>query len=64
MSADYKRAVTRSDMQSFANLVEDSCSEPGCGMTILVEKDEKERGRKSRCTSCIMRSKMFLGEVK
>lgn len=64
MSVEYKRAVTRSDMESFANLVEDTCADPLCGMTIMVDKDMKEQGRKSRCMSCIMRTKMARGEVK
>jgi hypothetical protein len=63
MSDDYKNRTTRRDLQSFANLAEDVCSEPGCGMTILVDKDDKERGRKCHCVSCLMRNKLTKGEV-
>ena len=58
MSIDYRRTATKSEMECVANLAEDICSEPACGMTILVDKDLKEQGRKSLCTACLMRLKM------
>lgn len=64
MSVDRRSAVTRTDLRAFPNLVEDTCSDPNCGMTILVEQDHKQQGRKSRCMSCIMRAKMVKGEVR
>lgn len=64
MSADYQTRTTRRDLHSFANLAEDVCSEPGCGMTIIVDKDDKEAGRKSHCVSCLMRNKLTNGDVK
>jgi len=45
-------------MESLANLVEDYCAEPSCRMSILVEKDDKQTGRKNLCTACLMRQKM------
>lgn len=50
--------VTKTDLESVSNLVEDHCVEPNCGMTILVDKDLKQQGRKSRCTACLMRLKL------
>lgn len=40
------------------DLVMDTCAEPDCGMTIMVEKSDKEHHRKSRCVACLMRTKM------
>jgi hypothetical protein len=62
MDTDFKTRATVK-MSAFTNMVEDTCSEPGCEMTILVEKDLKEQGRKSRCVACLMRSKLVRGEV-
>lgn len=64
MDVDFKNRVTRNDLRAMANLVEDSCSEAGCGMTILVDKSQKEQGHKSQCMSCIIRAKLAKGEVK
>ena len=63
MDTDFKSRVTRK-MQALSDLVEDVCSEPGCEMTILVEKEFKEQGRQSRCIACLMRSKIARGEVR
>jgi len=60
---DFKTRVTRNDLHAATNLVEDTCAEVGCEMTILVNKDLKEQGRQSRCTACIMRSKIAAGDV-
>lgn len=60
---NYKQNVTKTEMESVSNLAEDTCDEPGCGMTILVDKDLKERGRKSRCVSCLMKSKLKKKEL-
>lgn len=65
MSAiDYKQRATRSDMRAITNLVEDTCSEKGCEMSILVDREDKEQGRRSRCVSCLMRNKIARGEIK
>lgn len=64
MDTDFKNRVTRSDLHAVSNLVEDTCSEPGCAMTILVDRDLKEQGRKSRCMACIMRNKIARGDVR
>jgi len=45
------------------NMVMDTCSEPKCGVTIWVDKDLKAQGRKSRCTSCLIREKIARGEL-
>lgn len=63
MNKDIQNRVTRRDMPAMdASMVEDNCSDATCGMTILVDKDLKEQGRKSRCMSCILREKMARGE--
>jgi hypothetical protein len=41
-----------------AGLVVDTCCEAACGMTILVEKADKENHRQNRCTACMMLMKM------
>lgn len=64
MSMSYKTRATKSEMEAVANLAEDTCSEPSCGMTILVDKEDKAAGRKSRCMACLMRTKMVRGEIK
>lgn len=58
MKSGQQRAATVREMESFANLVEDNCSDPKCGMTILVDKDLKKHGRKSLCNACLMRTKL------
>lgn len=58
MKTNQRRAVTVREMESFANLAEDVCSDPACGMTILVDKDLKEQGRKSYCSACLIRNKL------
>ncbi len=64
MDVDIKNRVTRNDLHTMTNLVEDTCSEAGCGMTILVDKHHKEQGHASQCMSCVMRAKLAKGEVK
>lgn len=61
---DYKSRATVTSMRAITNLVEDTCSEANCGMTILVDKQDKENGRRSQCMSCLMRNKIARGEVK
>lgn len=55
---NYRQRATKSEMEAVSNLVEDTCADPNCGMTILVDKDLKEKGRKSHCISCLMRHKL------
>ncbi len=50
--------VTKTNMEVEQNLVLDTCSEPDCGISIMVERDDKVAGRKFRCTACLMRTKM------
>ena len=61
---DYKERATVTTLRAVTNLAEDTCSEPGCEMTILVDKHDKEQGRGSQCTSCLMRNKIARGEIK
>lgn len=56
-----QRAVTQSTMKAVTNLVESTCSEASCGMTILVDREDMSQGRKERCVACLMRAKMGLG---
>ena len=58
MERNPQTRVTRKLRAIESDLVQDTCSEPACGMTILVEKDDKAKGRKSRCTACLMRAKI------
>jgi hypothetical protein len=60
-TVDFKQRATRPDMQA---LTEDQCAEIGCGMTILVDKEDKEQGRRSRCVACLMRNKLSRGTIK
>lgn len=55
---NYKQCATKTEMEAVSNLVEDTCADPKCGMTILVDKDLKDKGRKSHCTACLMRHKL------
>lgn len=41
-----------------ATLDTDICCETDCGVTILVDKNDKKQGRQQRCTACLMRLKM------
>ena len=45
------------------DLVQDSCSDSRCGVTIWVDKDLKSQGRKFRCTACLLRDKIARGEL-
>jgi hypothetical protein len=64
MKTENTPRVTKTEMAAVNDLAEDTCSEPGCGITIMVEKDFKLQGRKSRCISCLMRDKVAKGEIK
>lgn len=52
--------VTKTNIEVDKSLAMDICCEPDCGMSIMVEKGDKEKGRKSRCTACIMRAKTII----
>ena len=56
--------ATLTELEISSLLVEDICVEPGCGTTILVDREDKLAGRQSRCTACIMRSKLIDKEEK
>lgn len=56
MSSNIRR-VTKTEMEAMSNMAEDTCAEPTCGMTIWVDKDLKEQGRKSKCMPCLVRAK-------
>ena len=62
MNIDVKKTVT--ELEAATNLVQDKCSHPKCGVTILVDRNDKIHGRKSLCTSCLMRQKLSNGSVK
>jgi hypothetical protein len=57
MPSDFRQKVTRTDVESVANLAEDICAEPSCGMSIWVDKDLKAQGRKSKCMPCLVLAK-------
>lgn len=40
------------------SMVMDVCAEKNCGITIYVDKEDKDNHRKNRCMACIMRSKL------
>jgi hypothetical protein len=61
MEPNFQNRITKREIPAASNLVEDICSEPTCGITIFVDKDDKTTGRKSRCTACLMRSKLSMG---
>ena len=50
--------VTKTDLEIDNSMVLDTCCESGCGISVMVEKDMKEAGRKTRCTACLMRLKL------
>jgi hypothetical protein len=50
--------ATRPDVRIDPTLTLDVCSEAECRIPILVEKDFKSQGRKSLCTSCLIRKKI------
>ena len=62
MERNAQTRVTRKMKAVDSNLVQDTCAEPSCGMAILVEKEDKAAGRKSRCVACLMRAKLLRGE--
>jgi len=62
--ADYKDRTTVTSLRTISSLVEDVCSEASCGMTILVDAADKEKGYRSQCTACLMRNKIARGEIK
>lgn len=64
MKTEYQPKSTKKMQAVDCNLVQDSCSEKECGMTILVDKEDKAAGRKSRCMACLMRAKMAKGEIR
>ena len=64
MSNNYQPLITRKMSAVTENLVEDTCSDARCGMTIWVEKDMKEAGQKSRCMACILRDKLAHGIIR
>lgn len=45
-----------------ANMTLTECCEVDCRMTIMVEKEEMNQGRKTRCMACVMKAK--LGKIK
>lgn len=53
------RQVTKTNIEVERNLALDVCSEKDCGISIMVDKKDKEAGRKSRCTACLMRTKLI-----
>lgn len=53
----YEPKTTTSMKAVGAGMVADTCCEPDCGMSILVEPEEKDRGT-NRCISCMMRAKL------
>lgn len=50
--------VTRRDFEMDASLALDVCCEPDCHITVMVERDMKEQGRKVRCIACMMKFKL------
>jgi hypothetical protein len=65
MNKNIQNHVTRREMPAMdLHLVEDTCAETSCGITIMVDKDLKEQGRKSRCMPCILRDKISRGEFR
>lgn len=52
--------VTKTNIEVDKSLVMDVCCENDCGMSIMVDKRDKDMGRKSRCTACIMRAKTLI----
>ena len=41
-----------------SNMAMDVCCEKDCNIPVMVDKDMKEKGRQTRCTSCFMRFKI------
>jgi hypothetical protein len=50
--------ITRSDFEMDTNLLLDVCCESDCNIPVTVDKDLKEKGRKTRCTACMIRFKL------
>jgi len=50
--------ITRQIQKLDDDLELDTCVEPDCFVTIMVEKNDKIQGRQNRCTSCMMRNKL------
>lgn len=63
MESDFKNRITQRELRFASPLVEDQCSEVGCGMTVLVDKSQKLAGKHVKCVACTMRSKIAAGEV-
>ena len=51
----YEAKETVKDIKIDLSMTMDNCCEKDCGIPILVDKDLKDQGRKSRCTACMMR---------
>jgi len=54
----YEPKVTRKDIEIDRSMVLDECCEKDCNIPVMVEKDLKDQGRKTRCMACLMRFKM------
>jgi hypothetical protein len=52
----YEPKVTVKDIKIDTSVTMDACSD--CGIPVMVDKDLKDGGRKSHCTSCLMRLKI------
>ena len=52
----YEPKATVKDIKIDQTVAMDACSD--CSIPVLVDKDLKENGRKSRCTACLMRLKI------
>jgi hypothetical protein len=52
----YEPKATVKDIKIDPTMAMDTCSD--CDIPVLVDKDLKDNGRKSRCTACLMRLKI------
>lgn len=55
---NYETKVTRKLKAVNPNLTVATCCESDCQTTILIDKDEGDTGRATRCVACAMRMKL------
>lgn len=58
MNMEPNTKPTRTMKAVECDMVLSECSESDCKMSITVDKDDLNKGRKNRCLACIMASKL------